>query len=108
MLGLTAANSSRGVSRNARIVAAPQISLFLTSAWKRSQRWPRNTGSSPRALPQAMKLSRVSVGGLRSQLYGLMVAAAAAVDTKPAAANAALPETKVRLFKIFLLGAGPM
>jgi len=35
-----------------------------------------------------------------------MVAADAGA-TRPAAARAALPETKVRLFKIFLLGTDP-
>ena len=37
-----------------------------------------------------------------------MLAAWAVVDAKPAAASAALPETKVRLFKIILLGADPI
>src|SRR5476651_1188051 len=100
MLALTEANSSRGVSRKARIVAGLQMSLFLTSAWKRSQRSPRNTGSSPRVLPQAMKLSRLSVGGVTSQLMGLMLAAAKAGVTSEAAATAALPETKLRLFTL--------
>src|SRR5476651_2113154 len=104
MLALTEANSSRGVSRNARIVAGLQMSLFLTSAWKRSQRSPRNTGSSPRVLPQAMKLSRLSVGGVMSQLMGLTLAAAKAGRTMAgvarAAATAALPETKPRLFTL--------
>src|SRR5476649_2773672 len=100
MLALTEANSSRGVSRKARIVAGLQMSLFLTSAWKRSQRSPRNTGSSPRVLPQAMKLSRLSVGGVTSQLMGLTLAAAKAGATNDAAATAALPETKLRLFTL--------
>ena len=37
-----------------------------------------------------------------------MLAAEAVVEAKPAAASAALPETNVRLFKIILLGAGPI
>jgi hypothetical protein len=38
-----------------------------------------------------------------------MVAAEAALAvTRPAAASAALPETKLRLFKVILLGAGPL
>src|SRR5471030_1277269 len=105
MLALTEANSSRGVSRKARIVAGLQMSLFLTSAWKRSQRSPRNTGSSPLVLPQAMKLLRLSVGGVTSQPIGLTLAAAKARvaimgAASVAAAKAALPETKPRLFTL--------
>src|SRR5215510_3438321 len=95
MLG--GANSSRGVSRNARMVLRSQRSLLRTSARNRSQRWARNFGFSSRSTrPHSTKPSRVSIGGITAQSMGFGALASAVADAPTA--MAAVPIKNARRF----------